>query len=241
MKLDARVLPDLVSLSRAVLEETFPIIQEAVTKRGRFAIALSGGHTPGKMYSLWAQTEQYRNKTPWDRVHLFWSDERFVPADDPRSNYHMARETLISQVPIPAQNVHPMPTNLSSPEECARAYETELLKFFGSEPPAFDVQLLGIGDEGHTASLFPGSPELGEKVRWVAAVRVAAEPPQRITLTPVVLNQGRNTFFLVAGEGKRAILSAIRDELASKPSQYPAARIHPAREPVWFLDQAAAG
>ena len=241
MKLDARVLPDLVSLSRAVLEETFPIIQEAVTTRGRFAIALSGGHTPGKMYSLWAQTEQYRNKTPWDRVHLFWSDERFVPADDPRSNYRMARETLISQVPIPAENVHPMPTNLSSPEECARAYETELLKFFGSEPPAFDVQLLGIGDEGHTASLFPGSPALGEKVRWVAAVRVAAEPPQRITLTPVVLNQGRNTFFLVAGEGKRAILSAIRDELASKPSQYPAARIHPAREPVWFLDQAAAG
>jgi 6-phosphogluconolactonase len=241
MKLDARVLPDLVSLSRAVLEETFPIIREAVTKRGRFAIALSGGHTPGKMYSLWAQSEQYRNKTPWDRVHLFWSDERFVPADDPRSNYRMARETLISQVPIPAENVHPMPTNLSSPEECARAYETELLKFFGSEPPAFDVQLLGIGDEGHTASLFPGSPALGEKVRWVAAVRVAAEPPQRITLTPVVLNQGRNTFFLVAGEGKRAILSAIRDELASKPSQYPAARIHPAREPVWFLDQAAAG
>jgi 6-phosphogluconolactonase len=241
MKLDARVLPDLVSLSRAVLEETFPIIQEAVTKRGKFAIALSGGHTPGKMYSLWAQTEQYRNKTPWDRVHLFWSDERFVPADDPRSNYRMARETLISQVPIPAENVHPMATNLSSPEECARAYETELLKFFGSEPPAFDVQLLGIGDEGHTASLFPGSPALGEKVRWVAAVRVAAEPPQRITLTPVVLNQGRNTFFLVAGEGKRAILSAIRDELASKPSQYPAARIHPAREPVWFLDQAAAG
>jgi 6-phosphogluconolactonase len=241
MKLDARVLPDLVSLSRAVLEETFPIIQEAVSKRGRFAIALSGGHTPGKMYSLWAQTEQYRNKTPWDRVHLFWGDERFVPADDPRSNYHMARETLISQVPIPAENVHPMPTNLPSPEECARAYETELLKFFGSEPPAFDVQLLGIGDEGHTASLFPGSPALGEKVRWVAAVRVAAEPPQRITLTPVVLNQGRNTFFLVAGEGKRAILSAIRDEPASQPSQYPAARIHPAREPVWFLDQAAAG
>jgi 6-phosphogluconolactonase len=241
MKLDARVLPDLVSLSRAVLEETFPIIQEAVTKRGRFAIALSGGHTPGKMYSLWAQTEQYRNKTPWDRVHLFWSDERCVPADDPRSNYRMARETLISQVPIPAENVHPMPTNLSSPEECARAYETELLKFFGSEPPAFDVQLLGIGDEGHTASLFPGSPALGEKVRWVAAVRVAAEPPQRITLTPVVLNQGRNTFFLVAGEGKRAILSAIRDEPASQPGQYPAARIHPAREPVWFLDQAAAG
>jgi 6-phosphogluconolactonase len=241
MKLDTRTLPDLVSLSRAALEEVLPIIQGAVTKRGRFAIALSGGHTPEKMFSLWAQTAQYRDKTPWDRVHLFWSDERYVPADDPRSNYHMARETLISRVPIPAENVHPIPTSLTPPEECATAYEAELRKFFGSEPPAFDVQLLGIGEEGHTASLFPGSPVLDEKQRWVAAVRVAAEPPQRITLTPVVLNQGRNTFFLVAGEGKRAILSAIRDESSSKPSQYPAARIHPATEPIWFLDQAAAG
>jgi len=241
MKLDTRTLPDLVSLSRAALEEVLPIIQGAVTKRGRYAIALSGGHTPEKMFSLWAQTAQYRDKTPWDRVHLFWSDERYVPADDPRSNYHMARETLISRVPIPAENVHPIPTSLTPPEECATAYEAELRKFFGSEPPAFDVQLLGIGEEGHTASLFPGSPVLDEKQRWVAAVRVAAEPPQRITLTPVVLNQGRNTFFLVAGEGKRAILSAIRDESSSKPSQYPAARIHPATKPIWFLDQAAAG
>jgi 6-phosphogluconolactonase len=241
MKLDTRILPDLVSLSRAALEETLAIIQGAVAKRGRFAIALSGGHTPEKMFSLWAQTAQYRDKTPWDRVHLFWSDERYVPANDPRSNYHMARETLTSRVPVPAENVHPMPTNLASPEECATAYEAELRKFFGSEPPAFDVQLLGIGEEGHTASLFPASPVLDEKLRWVAAVRVKAEPPQRITLTPVVLNQGRNTFFLVAGEGKRAILSAIRDESNSKPSQYPAATIHPATEPIWFLDQAAAG
>jgi 6-phosphogluconolactonase len=239
MKLDTRVLPDLISLSRAALEETLSSIQEAVAARGRFAIALSGGHTPAKMYSLWA--EQYRDKTPWDRVHLFWSDERFVPADDSRSNYNMARETLISHVPIPGENVHPMPTNLPLPEDCARAYESELRKFFGPEPPAFDVQLLGIGEEGHTASLFPGSPALDEKVRWAVAVRAPAEPPQRITLTPVVLNQGRNTFFLVAGEGKRAILSAIRAESGSRPSQYPAATIHPAREPVWFLDEAAAG
>ena len=239
MKLDTRVLPDLISLSRAALEEMLSIIQGAVDARGRFAIALSGGHTPAKMYSLWA--EQYRDKTPWDLVHFFWSDERFVPADDSRSNYNMARETLISQVPIPAENVHPMPTNLPSPDECASAYEAELRKFFAAGPPAFDVQLLGIGEEGHTASLFPGSPLLDEKLRWVAAVRVPAEPPQRITVTPVVLNQGRNTFFLVAGEGKRAILSAIRDESGTNPSQYPAARIHPPTEPVWFLDQAAAG
>jgi len=240
MKLNTRILPDLTSLSRAVLEETFTIIQEAVAKRGRFAIAFSGGHTPEKMFSLWAQTAQYRDQTPWDRVHLFWSDERYVPADSPLSNYHMARETLISRVPIPAENVHPIPTNLSPPEECARAYEADLLNFFGAEPPAFDVQLLGIGPEGHTASLFPGSAALDEKLRWVAAVRVPAEPPQRITFTPVVLNRGRNTFFLVAGENKRNILSDIREESTTETSQYPAARIHPAKTPVWFLDAAAA-
>jgi 6-phosphogluconolactonase len=240
MKPDTRVLPDLVSLSRAVLEEIFPIIEEAIAKRGKFSIALSGGHTPEKMYSLWAHTEQYRDKTPWDRVHLFWSDERYVPSDSSLSNYHMARETFISSVPIPAENVHPVPTNLSPPEECARAYETELLKFFGSESPAFDAQLLGIGPEGHTASLFPNSPALDEKSRWVVAVHVPAEPPERITLTPVILNNGRNTFFLVAGENKRAILSAIRAESNSQTSQYPAARIHPPKEPVWFLDEAAA-
>jgi 6-phosphogluconolactonase len=239
MKLNTHILPDIVSLSRSVLEETLPIIQEAVAKRGRFAIALSGGRTPEKMFSLWAA--QYRDKTPWDRVHLFWSDERYVPENDPQSNYHMARETLISHVPIPAENVHPIPTNLSPPEECARAYEADLIKFFGAESPAFDVQLLGLGPEGHTASLFPGSAALDEKLRWVAAVRVPAEPPQRITFTPVVLNRGRNTFFLVAGENKRKILSAIREEPAAEPSQYPAVRINPAKTPVWFLDAAAAG
>src|SRR6204780_5192952 len=225
MKLNTRILPDLTSLSRVVLEETFSIIQEAVAKRGRFAIALSGGHTPEKMFSLWSETAEYRDKTPWDRVHLFWSDERYVPENDPQSNYNMARETLISHVPIPAENVNPIPTNLSPPEACARAYEADLLKFFGAEPPAFDVQLLGIGPEAHTASLFPGSAALSEKLRWVAAVRVPAEPPQRITLTPVVLNCGRNTFFLVAGENKREILSAIREEPTAETSHYPAVRI----------------
>jgi len=241
MELNSRILPDIASLSRAVLEETLAIIQEAIAKRGRFAIALSGGHTPEKMFSLWAETAQYRDKTPWDRIHLFWSDERYVPENDPLSNYHMARGTLISHVPIPAENVHPVPTNLFPPEACARAYEADLLKFFGAEPPTFDVQLLGIGPEGHTASLFPGSAALNEKLRWVTAVRVPAEPPQRITFTPVVLDCGRNTFFLVAGENKREILSAIRKESTTETSQYPAARIHPTKPPVWFLDAAAAG
>src|SRR6266436_5103539 len=153
----------------------------------------------------------------------------------------MARQTLIDHVPIPKENVHAMLTNFPSPEKAAEAYEVELRKFFGEGAPAFDVQLLGLGGEGHTASLFPGSPALNEKQRWVAAVRAPAEPPDRLTLTPVVLNCGRNTFFLVAGENKREILSALRSEPESKLSQYPAARIRPSGRVLWFLDQAAAG
>jgi len=239
MKLDTRVFPDLDALSRAAVEEVLRVVADSVAARGRSAIALAGGHTPARMYALWAA--EYNAQTPWDKVHLFWGDERFVPQNDSLSNYRMARESLIARVPIPAANVHPVPTNFEQPRQAADAYETELRKFFGAAPPAFDVQLLGLGGEGHTASLFPGSPALDEKRRWVAAVRAPAEPPDRLTLTPVVLNCGRNTFFLVAGENKRKILAALRSEPDSKPSEYPAARIRPTGRVLWFLDQAAAG
>lgn len=239
MNMDTRVYPDLDALSRAAVEETHRIIEQAVAERGRFSIALSGGHTPAKMYALWA--EGIGGRTPWDRVHLFWGDERFVPLDDLLSNYRMTRETLIAHVPIPGANVHPVPTNLAPPSKAAEAYEAELRNFFGSAPPQFDLQLFGLGVEGHVASLFPDSPALEEKNRWVAAIRSPAEPPERITLTPAILNQGRNTFFLVSGENKRAILSALRSEPDSRPSKYPAGRIRPLGRSLWFLDQAAAG
>jgi 6-phosphogluconolactonase len=239
MKLETRVFPNIEALSEAALAEILRILTDAVATRERFSIALAGGHTPAKLYSLWA--EKYKTQTPWDRVHLFFGDERFVPEDDLLSNYRMARETLIAQVPIPAENVHPMLTNFPSAEKAAEAYEVELRKFFGEGAlPAFDVQLLGLGVEGHTASLFPGSPALEEQQNWVAAVTVPAEPPQRLTLTPVVLNQGRNTFFLVAGDNKREILAALRNESAPETSQYPVARIRPAGRVAWYLDQAAA-
>ncbi len=240
MRMNAKIFPDLDSLSRAAMDETLAIIRDAVAQRGRFAIALSGGHTPAKMYELWAATP-YRDQTPWDRVHLFWGDERYVAQDDPLSNFRMTHETLISRVPIPPANVHPMSTLPGPPEKSAEAYEQELRKFFGAAPPEFDLQLLGLGPEGHIASLFPGAPALEEKQRWVMAVEAPAKPPQRLTLTPVVLNRGRNTFFLVAGKDKREIISALRNEPDSKPSQYPAGRIRPAGRVLWFLDQAAAG
>jgi 6-phosphogluconolactonase len=241
MKLDTRVFADIDALSHGALEEVLRNLQEAVAQRGRFAIALSGGHTPAKMYALWGAPGKYRDETPWDRVHMFWGDERYVPADDPLSNYRMTREALLAHVPIPAANVHPAPTSLPTPEKAAEAYDAQLRGFFGNAEPAFDVTLLGLGPEGHCASLFPGSPALEEKQRWVVAVQVAAKPPNRLTFTLPVLNRSRNVYFLVAGEDKREILAALRAEPDSRPSQYPAGRIRPADgRLLWLLDQAAA-
>ena len=239
--MDARIFANIDQLSSAALDGLLAIVQESVAQRGRFAIALSGGHTPAKLYTLWAQAERAGRRTPWDRVHLFWGDERFVPFDDPLSNYRMTHEALIAHVPIPATNVHPAPTGLAFPEAAAQAYESELRKFFGAAPPAFDLQLLGLGPEGHTASLFPNSPALEEKQRWVMAVKAPARPPDRLTFTPAVLNLGQNTFFLVAGTDKRGIVSALRKEPDAGQSSYPAARIRPSGPVIWFLDAEASG
>jgi 6-phosphogluconolactonase len=242
MKLDTRVFPDVDALSSGLLEEVLRNYRDALAERGRFAIALSGGHTPAKMYSLWGAKRKYRDETNWNRVYLFWGDERYVPPDDPRSNYRMAGETFLSHVPIPDANVYPVPTTLPTPEKAAEAYDAQLREFFVAGEPEFDVTLLGLGPEGHTVSLFPGSPALEEKKRWVVAVKVAAEPPDRVTFTLPVLNRSRNTYFLVAGKDKRAILAALRAESDSQPSKYPAGRIRPVDgRVVWFLDQAAAG
>ena len=243
MKMDERVFDDLDALSRGALAELQRIAAEAVRLRGRFAIALAGGRTPAKLYALWAQTDAQAAGAPWNRVHLFWGDERYVDHDDLLSNYRMTREALLSRAPIPAANIHPMPTSCGSAQECAQAYENDLREFFASAPPAFDLQLLGLGPEGHTASLFPGSVVLEEKARWVAAVEAPATPHQRLTLTPVVLNQGRNTWFLVSGADKRQILQELRheDESSRAASQYPAARLRPAGNVLWFVDRAAAG
>jgi 6-phosphogluconolactonase len=243
MKMDTRVFPDIDALSRGALDELLRITDDAVKQRGRFAIALSGGHTPAKLYDLWAESERKNARTPWDRVHLFWGDERFVSHSDHLSNYRMTKETLISKVPIPPSNVHPMPgsDDFAIPQDAADSYEVELRKVFASAAPAFDLQLLGLGVEGHTASLFPGSPALEETQRWVMAVEAPAKPPRRLTLTPVVLNQARNTFFLVAGRDKREIIAALRSEPDSGASRYPAGRIRPVGPVLWFLDPAAQG
>jgi 6-phosphogluconolactonase len=239
LRMNIQVFPDLAALNAAAFDAINRQIDVAVSAHGRFAIALSGGHTPALLYSLWAKRDH--SSASWNRIHLFWSDERYVPSDDPLSNYRMTQETLVSHVPIPAENVHRVRTELPTPEEAAADYESTLRLFFGSSSPQFDVQLLGLGGEGHTASLFPGSPALEEGKRWVMAVQAPANPPHRLTFTPVVLNQGRNTFFLVAGAEKQEIIHKLREEPEGKPSTYPARRLSPTGTVVWFLDQAAAG
>jgi 6-phosphogluconolactonase len=243
MHMDTRVFPDLDALSRGALDELLRVMGEAIGARGRFAVALAGGNTPAKMYKMWASTGSRGVKVPWAKVHLFWGDERFVPADSPLSNYRMAREALMAHVPIPEANVHRIggPDDFATQEAAAEAYEAQLREFFGSAPPAFDVQMLGLGVEGHVASLFPGSPALAEKQKWVMAVEAPAQPPRRLTLTPAVLNRGRHTFFLVAGENKRPIVAALGAEPEGQTSQYPAGIIRPEGHSLWFLDKAAAG
>lgn len=236
---DARIFPDVHLLSQAAAHESVSVIEAAAREKGLCSICLSGGTTPAKLYTLWATA--YRDKLPWNQIHFFWGDERYVSPENSLSNYRMALGTMLCLLPIPAQNVHRMPTTLPLPEDAAEKYEAVLREFFGKQPPAFDLLLLGVGEEGHTASLFPGSPALNENKRWVVPVRVPAEPPQRLTLTLPVLNRSRNVFFLVAGANKRQVIEALRKEPAESVSAYPAGRIRPQGRLTWLLDQAAAG
>ncbi|MEJ0095681.1 MAG: 6-phosphogluconolactonase [Methylocella sp.] len=229
------ILPDAGALARRVADW---LLAAAMAKDGVFSIALSGGSTPQRLYELLADVP-YRDEFPWSRTHWFWGDERFVPHDDALSNYHMVREALLSRALIPAINIHPIPTTDMSPEAAASAYERELKSFYGAERldparPLFDVTLLGLGPDGHTASLFPGAPVLAERDRWVAAV-VGTKPEARITLTYPALESSRCAAFLVAGAEKRAIF----DRLRRGDDSLPAARLDPAGE-LWFFSDAAA-
>jgi 6-phosphogluconolactonase len=215
------------------------IVEQASKSSTRFTLCLSGGETPKRLYELLA-TPAFSARMPWDRTHCFWGDERVVPRDDPRSNYHMAWEALLRHVPIPAENIHAIPTERVSPAAGAAAYANELKRFYGADMldpnrPFFDVMLLGLGEDGHTASLFPGSPALAETERWVVPV-VGETPPDRISLTYPVLASSGVTAFLVAGDGKRDALARVR---AGDPA-VPASRLRSAGAIYWFIDRAAA-
>jgi 6-phosphogluconolactonase len=204
---------------------------------GRFSVALSGGSTPKRLYQLLASAP-YRNAVPWERIHWFWGDERFVAWDHPDSNYGMTRDTMLAHVPVPPDNIHGI-AFAGTPAEAARAYESELKIYYGADTldpglPLFDIVLLGMGPDGHTASLIPGEPVLEEKRRWVADV-THGRPEPRITLTYPPLESSRSTAFVAAGADKHAMMTRV---LAGE-WELPAARVRPVGELVWFVDKAA--
>lgn len=234
-----RIFDDPEALSRGAADFFVRLARQAVAARGRFSVALSGGGTPRRTYELLAQPP-YRDRVDWGRTHLFWGDERCVAPDDPRSNARMAREALLRHVPIPAAQVHPLDCR-PSPAEGARCYADLLRDFFGVGEPRLDLILLGLGEDGHTASLFPGDPALSEIERWVAAVYVPEQDLHRLTLTAPFINQSREVAFLVAGTGKAAVVREVI-EGPRDPQRLPAQLIHPhPGELHWLLDQAAAG
>ena len=204
-----------------------------------FAVCLSGGSTPRRLYECLAEPA-IASRFPWSRAHWFWGDERFVPHDHPDSNYRMARDAFLSRVPVPEDNIHAVPTEGLSPEQSAAAYEATLKRFYGADKlapdrPLFDVTLLGIGDDGHTASLFPGQPALQEKRRWAVAV-IGAKSEPRITLTYPALDSSRDVAFLATGEGKRGVVARAR----AGDRTIPAGNVRPVGRLHWFTDRAAA-
>jgi 6-phosphogluconolactonase len=237
MGAEVKIVPDSAALCRAAAQEFQWLAETAVRERGRFAVALSGGNTPRNVYSLLADKNM---KVPWHKVHIFFGDERHVPPQHPESNFRMASESLLSKVPIPPDHVHRICAELDA-ESAARDYELQLREFFrltNNGWPTFDLVLLGLGDDGHTASLFPGTAAINEKSQAVLANWVEKFRAFRITLTFPVLNHASEVLFLVSGEGKAKILHEV---LRPGERQYPAQSVQPeAGRLLWLVDQEAA-
>jgi 6-phosphogluconolactonase len=239
------IFPDSDSLARAAAERLVQHSAEAIDARGQFTIALSGGSTPKAVYAHLA-SDEFKGRVDWSRVQVFWGDERCVSPDDPQSNYRMAREALLDHVPIPSGNIHRMHGE-DEPHMAAAAYAKELQEVFGGDPESggpppvgFDLILLGMGDDGHTASLFPGHAAVMEQRRWVMAEYVEGYKTWRITLTPVIINAAESVAFIVSGEGKAARLRDVL-EGQTQPLMLPAQAIRPTRGRLsWLLDEGAA-
>lgn len=240
LKPDIRIFADLDTLSQAAASLFIESCAHAVTNRGQCLLALSGGGTPLKLYELLAQTP-FTEQVDWTHLHVFWGDERCVPPEDLESNYRQAKDALLSRVPIPVSNVHRVEGELD-PSEAAAAYALTL-KSFATPPqewPRFDLVLLGLGEDGHTASLFPGSEVDPAATTLSVTAQYQDRPAQRITITPRVFNAARRVVFLVSGESKSQTLASVLNG-TYQPAHLPAQRIRPTDgELIWMLDQAAA-
>ena len=240
-EIDVRVFPDLDALSRAAADEFTRLAGRAGEAGGTFTVALSGGSTPRKTYELLGT--DYRDRIPWESVQFFFSDERLVPPDHPDSNYGMVYRSLLSRIPAPPWNAHRLATELGDPERVAEHGDGILRQFFNlkdAEFPRFDLVLLGLGADGHTASLFPGSSALRETSRCVAATWAESVGAHRITLTLPVINHAAEVLFLVSGGGKAEILREILEGTAP-PERFPARAVQPGDgRRLFYVDREAA-
>jgi 6-phosphogluconolactonase len=238
---DLRRLTTPQDLFQAAADEVIRAATEAVTLRGRFTIALSGGSTPRNLYTLIAANASAN--LPWAQMCFFWGDERHVPPSDPESNYRMAEETILSKIPVPPANIFRIPAENPDASAAAEAYEQTLRKFFALAPgefPRFDLILLGMGPDGHTASLFPETAALHEKSRLVVANWVEKLNTSRITFTLPVLNAARCVTFLVSGTDKAAVLHEVLEGNAPA-EKYPSRLVRPNEgKLIWLVDRAAA-
>jgi 6-phosphogluconolactonase len=232
-----RIYNDHEALSQAAAELFAIQSRQASLICGRFSVALSGGETPHRLFEILA-TSPFREQIHWNEVDIFWSDERCVPEDDPRNNANMAHQTLLNHVPIPASNIHPIHCD-QSPEQAAIQYEQELRDFFSIQNPNFHLVLLGLGTNGHIASLFPNTPALNEQTRWVSEVYIKTLNMYRVTFTAPFINQASQVVFLVSGLDKANVLEKVL-EGPYQPHTLPAQLIRPnGAQPIWLVDRAA--
>ncbi len=232
------VLPDAEDLYIAVAEFIIDVANKAILKRGQFTFVLSGGQTPLELYSILAK-HPYCDYMQWKKTYVFWGDERCVPLDDEQNNAHQAKVHLLDKVDIPKSNIHIIPVNLPT-QEAAKQYEKDIKGFFEGAPFQFDLILLGLGEDGHTASLFPKTNVLAERTEGIRAVTVDSPIGNRITMTAPLINRSRHIVFLVTGKNKASILKKVLSG-TYQPEKYPAQLIKPMEGDLhWFANSAAA-
>ncbi len=235
--IDITIAPDQQALAQLAAERFIRIANQAIEQRGQFSAAVSGGSTPKALHHQLAASNR-QIQIDWQATHIFWGDERGVPPDHPDSNYRMVQETLLDQIKIPADNIHRIQGELP-PEQAAAVYQSELFHFFAPNNPRFDLVILGLGTDGHTASLFPHTSALNKTALWVTENQAVQLDRWRITLTAKAINAARQVIFLVSGEGKAEILKTVL-EGPHLPQDYPVQRINPANGKIfWLIDEKA--
>lgn len=237
--MELSISKDITALSRAFADWLVQYQHDVLTKQSRFTIALSGGSTPKILHELLTE-EPYRSNIQWDKWHIFWGDERFVPFNDDRNNAKMAFDTLLDKVPVRQEHIHVIPTENITPEASAAHYEAILHSYFDGQTTGLDLIILGMGDDGHTLSLFPGLPIVHENSAWASSLWLEAQDMYRVTLTQAAANHAAKVAFLAAGEKKKDVLKAVLQG-PYWPDTYPSQTIKPfPGDLLWFVDEAAA-